>query len=61
MTMLERGTGWVKMSLQPNNATLEPGTDEAMLVDGYATATPIRASQEAEDVVFSALTDEVRR
>ena len=61
MTMLEQGTGWVKMSLQPNDADLEPGTDEALLVEGYATATPIRASQEAEDVVLSGLADEVRR
>jgi 5'-nucleotidase len=61
MTMLERGTGWVKMSLQPNDADLEPGTDEALLVEGYATATPIRASQEAEDVALSGLADEVRR
>jgi 5'-nucleotidase len=46
----ERGEGYVKMSLSELNAEFEPGTDAALLADGYATFTPMLAVCEAGGV-----------
>jgi 5'-nucleotidase len=59
MTMLEQGHGYVKMSLEQQDAALEPGTDEAWLVDGYVSVTPIRPSCEATDIRLAGLVDPV--
>jgi 5'-nucleotidase len=40
MTMLEQGHGYVRMSLEQSGVDLEPGTDEAWLIDGYVSVTP---------------------
>jgi hypothetical protein len=50
MTMHERGQGFVKMSLEQRADDLEPGSDEAGLLAGYVTITPIRPPSEAADV-----------
>jgi 5'-nucleotidase len=50
LTMHERGQGFVKMSLEQRTGDLEPGSDEAELLAGYVTITPIRPTCEAVDV-----------
>jgi 5'-nucleotidase len=37
----EVGAGYVAVSITDIDAALEPGTDEALLADGYATVTPL--------------------
>ena len=59
MIMLEQGHGYVRMSLEQSNAELEPGTDEAWLVDGYVAVTPIRPTAEASDVPLAGLVDPI--
>jgi 5'-nucleotidase len=59
MTMLEQGHGYVRMSLEQSNAELEPGTDEAWLIDGYVAVTPIRPTAEASDVPLAGLVDPI--
>jgi 5'-nucleotidase len=46
----ETGEGYVKICLSEIEARYEPGTDAALLVDGYATVTPLRAVCEAAEV-----------
>jgi 5'-nucleotidase len=46
----ETGEGYVKICLSDIEADYEPGTDAALLVDGYATVTPLRAVCEAAEV-----------
>jgi 5'-nucleotidase len=60
MTMLEQGHGYVRMSLEQSGVDLEPGTDEAWLIDGYVSVTPIRPTCEANDVALPGLADPVR-
>jgi 5'-nucleotidase len=50
----ERGEGYVKISLSEIDADYQPGTDAALLMDGYATVTPLRAVCEAADVELPA-------
>jgi 5'/3'-nucleotidase len=59
LTVLEQGQGYVRMSLEQSDADLEPGSDEAWLVDGYATATPIRPTAEASDIPLGGLPDPI--
>jgi 5'-nucleotidase len=59
LTMLEQGHGYVRMSLEQSGTDLEPGTDEAWLVDGYATVTAIRPTAEATDVPLAGLVDPI--
>jgi 5'-nucleotidase len=56
MTMHERGQGFVKMSLEQRTDDLEPGSDEAELLAGYVTITPIRPTCEATDVPLAGIT-----
>jgi 5'-nucleotidase len=53
----ERGEGYVKMSLSEINAELEPGTDAALLADGWATYTLLSAVCEATEVEPPDLSD----
>ena len=46
----ERGEGYFKISLSEVDAEVEPGTDVALLLEGYATVTALRAVCEAGDV-----------
>jgi 5'-nucleotidase len=59
LNVLEQGQGYVRMSLEQSGAELEPGSDEAWLVDGYATATPIRPTTEATDIPLAGLVDPI--
>lgn len=43
----ERGAGWVRLAFQPVDGDLEPGTDAALLEEGWATLTPLVAVCEA--------------
>jgi 5'-nucleotidase len=57
MTMREQGKGYVKMSLEEHDVTPEPDTDEALLLEGYVTVTPVRPPAVASDVAFGELPD----
>ena len=46
----ERGEGWVRVTVADVGARLEPGTDAALVADGYASVTPLRPICEAADV-----------
>jgi 5'-nucleotidase len=46
----ETGEGYVKIRMSEIDAEYEPGSDAALLVDGYATVTPLRAVCEAAEV-----------
>lgn len=48
MRIAERGTGFVRTALEDTGARLEPGTDMALLADGYATVTPLQPLGEAD-------------
>jgi hypothetical protein len=50
-TVSERGQGFLRMTLEDNEAAFEEGTDEYWLNRQYATVTPIRPAAEAADVV----------
>jgi len=45
----ERGEGFVIMTLEPVDAAPEPGTDAALLSDGWATVTLVRRPTAAPD------------
>lgn len=47
MRIAERGSGFVRTALEDTGAHLEPGTDMALLADGYATVTPLQPLGEA--------------
>jgi 5'-nucleotidase len=51
----EVGKGYVKLAYTDVDAELEPGTDAALLADGYAAVTPLTAVCEAAGVDVGAL------
>jgi 5'-nucleotidase len=51
----EVGKGYVKLAYTDVDAELEPGTDAALLADGYAAVTPLTAVCEAAGVDVAAL------
>jgi 5'/3'-nucleotidase len=53
----ERGEGYVKISLSELDEELEPGTDAALLAEGYATFTPLLAVCESGAVEIPDLSD----
>jgi 5'-nucleotidase len=53
----ETGEGYVTMTFHEVDADLEPGTDAALLAEGWATVTSLAAPCEADGVDLSALTD----
>jgi len=53
----ETGEGYVTMTFHEVDEELEPGTDAALLADGWATVTSLAAPCEADGVDLSALTD----
>lgn len=55
-TVTEVGEGYRKMSFAQGDGTFEPGTDAALLAEGYACFTPLAAPCEATAVDTSALT-----
>ncbi|UWP84242.1 5'/3'-nucleotidase SurE [Dactylosporangium fulvum] len=57
MTLLEQGEGFVRMSLEQLDGGAEPGSDDAWLLDGYVSVTPIRPPHEALDVSLPGLVD----
>jgi 5'-nucleotidase len=46
-TVTEQGKGYVTVAFEQPDAHTEPGTDAALLADGYATYTPLRTICEA--------------
>ncbi len=46
----ERGEGWVRITVSDLDGEDEPGTDAALIADGYATVTPLQPICEAVDV-----------
>jgi 5'-nucleotidase len=52
MSVAEAGEDFLRTAVQASDEEFEPGTDLAMLAEGYATVTPIRAPGEAVDVVL---------
>jgi 5'-nucleotidase len=53
----ERGEGYVKISLSELDEEFEPGTDAALLAEGYATITPLLAVCESGAVEIPDLSD----
>jgi 5'-nucleotidase len=47
MAIAEAGEGFVRTAVEESGARTEEGTDLALLADGYASLTPIRAASEA--------------
>jgi len=45
MTVVESGEGFVRTALRASDETPDPGTDLAILADGYACVTAIQALQ----------------
>jgi 5'-nucleotidase len=43
VTLTEAGAGWVRMAYESAVGDYEPGTDAAMLAEGWATITPLTA------------------
>ncbi|MCW6008169.1 5'/3'-nucleotidase SurE [Micromonospora sp. CPCC 205371] len=50
ITVAEAGQGFVRTALEESGASLEPGTDLALLAEGYATVSAVRAVSEVSDV-----------
>lgn len=48
MTVAERGAGFVRMQMADVDAELEPGTDAALLANGWVTITPLQPVCEAD-------------
>ncbi len=55
MTVAESGHGFVRTSLEEPGEAVQPGTDLALLAEGYASVTAVRAVTEATDVDLSDL------
>jgi 5'-nucleotidase len=52
LVLAETGPGYVRPVIERTRGSLEPGTDLALLADGYATVTALHAVREADvDVV----------
>jgi 5'-nucleotidase len=52
VAIAESGEGFVRTSVEETGARSEPGTDLALLADGYASVTPIRAVGEDPGLVI---------
>jgi 5'-nucleotidase len=50
MSIAEAGEGFVRTSIEESGEELEPGTDVALLAQGYATVTAIRGVHEVADL-----------
>ena len=50
MTIAEAGEGYVRTSVREAETRPDPGTDLALLAEGWATVTPIRSVTVADDV-----------
>lgn len=48
MAIAETGRGYVRTSIEESSASLEEGTDLALLAEGYATLTAVRAVSEVD-------------
>lgn len=48
--VVEKGEGYAKIALSEMDAEFEPGTDAALVAEGWATVTPLRAVCQADDV-----------
>lgn len=47
MTVVEKGSGFVRTSLEERDERHHPGTDMALLADGFATVTALQSLREA--------------
>lgn len=56
----ELGEGYVKLEYSELSATHQPGTDAALLAEGYACYTPLRSVCEADAADTSGLNDALR-
>lgn len=57
MNLLERGEGYVRMSLEESGAALDPDSDDGLLARGYVTVTALRPLADATDVGLDDLPD----
>jgi 5'/3'-nucleotidase len=48
--VVDKGEGYAKIGLSEMDAELEPGTDAALVADGWATLTALRPVCQADDV-----------
>jgi 5'-nucleotidase len=52
VAIAEAGEGFVRTAVEATGARSEPGTDLALLTDGYASVTPIRSVGEDPEIVL---------
>ena len=57
MTVVESGEGYVRTAMREERRELAPGTDLAVLAEGYASVTPLRALGELSDVDLPGIPD----
>ena len=50
MTLHERGEGYVRMTLEQTAGTVDPESDDGLILAGYVTVTPLRPIAAATDV-----------
>jgi 5'-nucleotidase len=50
MTITEAGRGYVQVGVEAEQAAVEPGTDAALVAEGFATVTALRPICELDDV-----------
>jgi 5'-nucleotidase len=51
--LIERGRGFVRLTLADSEAKTEPGTDASWLADGYASVTALQNISEAEAITLA--------
>ena len=59
--LTETGEGYVKLDYEVPGGELEPGTDVAVLADGAASVTALRAVCEAADVDVEGMLEALTR
>ena len=59
ISVAEAGEGFLRTVVQACHEPPEPGTDLAVLAEGFATVTPIRAPGEAGEVALDLTTTTV--
>ena len=56
MALAEQGEDFVRTAMEQSRARAEPGTDLALLSEGFATLTPIQPVSEVPDIKLPSLT-----
>jgi 5'-nucleotidase len=52
MAIAEQGSSYVRVAIEQYSGALVPGTDIALLAEGFATATPVQAMHHVTGVTL---------